>query len=117
MDTRDFAKLLHLREDYGVTELSVAERDWLAGRVLRESRLADEGVVVLGIECPGNNFIGAPTADTEIRVDDTLILYGPISRIQELDARVSGESGDQAHQEARKERGQTIREEHAQAGR
>ena len=45
MDTRDFARLLHLREDYGVTELSVAEGDWLAGRSLRDTRLADEGVL------------------------------------------------------------------------
>ena len=117
MDTRDFARLLHLREDYGVTELSVDDGDWLAGRVLSESRLADEGVLVLGVECPGGHFIGAPTADTEIRGGDRLILYGPVPRIRELDERVAGADGNRAHEDACAQHGQASREELERAGR
>jgi hypothetical protein len=117
MDTRDFARLLHLREDYGVSELSVEDGDWLAGRVLRDSRLADEGVVVLGVECPGGNFIGAPTPGTEIRGGDRLILYGPVPRIREIDERLAGSAGNHAHQQARVEHGQASREELERAGR
>lgn len=117
MDTRDFARLLHLREDYGVTELSVSSGDWLAGRMLRDTRLGEEGVLVLGIECPGGSFIGAPTSDTEIRAEDRLILYGRVPRIRELDERLVGEAGDRAHEEARTERGDVARDERAHAGR
>ncbi len=95
----------------------MAEGDWLAGRALRDTRLADEGVLVLGIECPGGSFIGAPTADTEIRADDQLILYGRVPRIRELDERLAGEAGNRAHQEACAEQGEAAQEELTRAGR
>ncbi len=95
----------------------MAEGDWLAGRSLRDTRLADEGVLVLGIECPGGCFIGAPTADTEIRAGDELILYGRVPRIRELDERLVGEAGNRAHRKARAEQGEATQEELARAGR
>jgi uncharacterized protein with PhoU and TrkA domain len=63
-------------------------------------RLPDEGVLVLGVQRSGGTYIGAPTADTEIRCDDRLILYGPLFRIDELDRRRKGQHGDAAHEEA-----------------
>jgi hypothetical protein len=33
LDARDYARLLHLREDYGVCELSIAPGDWLRAGV------------------------------------------------------------------------------------
>ena len=69
LDTRDYARILHLREDYGVTDLRVQDGDWIAGRTLAQSGLVKEGTLVLGIECPGNHFIGAPPPDAEVRAD------------------------------------------------
>ena len=40
LDTRDYAQLLHLREDYGVTELRVETDDWIAGKTLKDTGLA-----------------------------------------------------------------------------
>jgi hypothetical protein len=117
VEARDWARLLHLREDYGVTELRLQGGDWLSGRRLSETRLVGEGVLVLGIECPGNNFIGAPTPDTELRAGDRLILYGRTPRIAELDERSFDATGDQRHVEAVEEQSAIQQAERTSAGR
>ncbi len=116
-DARDYARLLHLRKDYGVTELVVRDSDWLCGRTVGESGLHREGTLVLGIECPGGKFIGTPPPETPIRAADTLILYGRTPRIAELDRRCTGPDGDDRHAEATQEQAQLSREERAEANR
>jgi hypothetical protein len=100
LDARDYARLLHLRGDYGVSELSVEEGDWLAGQTLGDSHLAREGVLVLGVECPGGHFIGAPGQDVALRPGDRLVLYGRTPRIAEIDRGGPGRGGDDSHQDA-----------------
>ncbi len=79
--------------------------------------IAKEGILILGIECPGNRFIGAPPADTEIHAGDRLILYGWTPRVAELDRRAEGVDGDAAHQQAVLAHGQVAAEERSRAGR
>lgn len=117
LDARDYARLLHLREDYGVTELRVDDADWLAGKTVGDAGLAREGVLVLGIECPGNTFVGAPPADTEVRPGDRLILYGRTPRIAEIDRRDTGGAGDRYHADAVVEQERIVLAERASAGR
>ena len=117
IDARDYAKLLHLHHDYGVTELLVRPGDWLANRELRETRLVGEGILVLGIECPGGEFIGAPNGTTEVRPGDRLVLYGRIGRIAEVDLRVTGNEGDRAHDRAVSEQVDISGRERSEAGR
>ena len=117
VEARDWARLLHLREDYGVAELRLEEGEWLSGRRLGATRLEGEGVLVLGIECPGHNFIGAPLPDTELRAGDRLILYGRTPRIAELDTRSSDATGDQRHAEAVEQQAEIQQIERTSAGR
>jgi hypothetical protein len=117
IDARDYARLLHLREDYGVTELHVRSGDWIADRELGDAGLSEEGVLCLGIECPGGEFIGAPGPETEIRNGDSLILYGRIPRIAEVDRRARGGQGDHAHAMAVSEHEGIQAREKAAAGR
>jgi len=100
LEVRDYVALLQLRDGYAVTELLVEKLDWLADKTLIELKLPTEGVLVLGIQCVDGKYIGAPTADTRINPGDTLVLYGPILRVEELDQRRRGRQGDAAHQEA-----------------
>jgi hypothetical protein len=116
IDARDYARLLHVGQDYGVTELAVREGDWLCG-TLAESGLVQEGTLVLAIECPGGSFIGTPPADTPIRPGDKLILYGRMKCIAELDRRGSGPEGDGLHASAAQEYDEISWEERARAGR
>ncbi len=109
LDTRDYVSLLQLTTDYAVTELNVSPNDWLANKTLIELRLPAEGVLVLGIRRREGNYFGAPHATTEIRPFDTVVMYGPIGRIKELDARRAGRRGNQAHQTAKAEHEQKTK--------
>ncbi len=101
LDVRDYSSLLRLTGDYMVSELSVKEDDWLAGRTLRQLSLPNEGVLVLGIERgDGTRFVGAPRPDTELRPGDTLLLYGRSGSFEELDQRPAGAEGNRAHVQA-----------------
>ena len=100
LEVRDYIALLQLRDGYAVTELQVAPQDWLADKTLIELKLPTEGLLVLGIQCADGGYIGAPRAGTKISVGDTIVLYGPIHRVEELDQRCQGRQGDVAHEEA-----------------
>ena len=117
LDARDYASLLHLREDYGVSELAIGDEDWIAGKTLGEARLAGEGLLILGVSCPGDHYIGAPGADTDIRAGDTLIVYGRAGSIAILDRRVAGSTGDRCHADAVASNAAISRDEHMKAGR
>ena len=66
--------------------------------------LAEEGLLVLGVEGSDGTFLGAPTAAVKVSVGDELVVFGPTPRILELETRVEGEAGDRAHIEAIAER-------------
>jgi TrkA-C domain len=97
LDVRDYAGLLQLEGGYRVGELEVEEGDWVAGLALGELRLRDEGVVVLGVHRAGAEYVGVPGKNTVIQPGDTLVVYGPEARLQELDVRGRGAAGDRAH--------------------
>ncbi|MHC4413975.1 MAG: TrkA C-terminal domain-containing protein [Planctomycetota bacterium] len=99
LDTRDYARLLRLSGDYGVTEVMVQADDWMANKTLAEMRLQDEGIQVLGILREDGQYLGAPRGATAIEYGDTLILYGRTGQVAALDRR--GEwGGDALHVQA-----------------
>ncbi len=100
LDLRDYARLLHLKGEYQVTEIEVNDDNWLANKKLKQLRLADEGIAVLGIERRDHIYIGAPYGDTYIYPGDILIVYGRKAALVELDVRPEGIEGEQAHQQA-----------------
>ena len=103
IEVRDFANLLRLTGDYSVKELLVKEEDWLANQTLKELRLRDEGVSVLGLTRKNGNYIGIPIGLTEIMPGDTLILYGRASCVAKLDQRRKGDEGEIEHKKAAQE--------------
>ena len=100
LDLRDYARLLHLRGEYQVMEIEVEDDNWLANKKLKELRLRDEGIAVLGIQRNDKSYVGAPYGDTYVCPGDTLILYGRKVALMELDLRQSGFAGEKAHQQA-----------------
>jgi len=107
---RDYVALLQLQDGYAVSELLVESNDWLAQKTLMELKLPREGVLVLGIKRTAGVFLGTPTADMDVHAGDTLILYGPVDRIEELDRRRCGKKGDIAHREAIEEHEEDLEE-------
>ena len=102
LDTIDYVSILQLQNGYGVTEMIVAERDWLDQKSLRDAALSNEGVLVLGIQFHDGSYSGAPQADDIIHAGDTLILYGRMERLKELDQR-GASAGETAHRQAMEE--------------
>ena len=100
LDLKDYARLLHLKEEYQVTEIEVDDDNWLADKKLKQLRLADEGIAVLGIERRDRIYIGAPYGETCVYPGDTIVVYGRKSALVELETRPQGIEGERAHQEA-----------------
>ena len=117
LDVQDYSLLLHLRDEYGVSRFRVKAGDWVSGKTLREARLMEEGLVVLGIECPEGEFLGTPPVDVEVRIGDELVVYGRAAGVSELEARLHGVPGDLAHEGATADHAQRTKGARAQAGR
>jgi hypothetical protein len=100
LEVRDYANLLRLKGEYRVNELQVREEDWLTGKTLQQLELDMEGLLILGIERAGGNFVGAPKGSTRLHPGDTVIIYGRASILDKLDERRKGTSGDREHDAA-----------------
>lgn len=111
LNVQDYAKLLHLAGDYQITELHVEYSDWTANKSLAESKLRQEGVVVLGINRENGDYIGVPDGETEIRPGDILITYGRAKNVAEIDERKEGTRGNQEHRQKVEEQVRKKKEE------
>ena len=100
IELRDYESLLHLTGDYIVAEMNVEQDDWLCDQELKDLRLSDEGVLVLGIERSDGTYVGAPRGDRRLIANDRLLLYGREGVLSSLDERCRGAAGNREHQEA-----------------
>lgn len=110
VDVCDYAALFRLANGFAISEMLVEEDDWIADKTLIELNLPAEGVLVLGIQREGGHYFGAPTGSTQVRAGDTLILYGLIERLDELDRRKADRAGAEARRTAVMEQKQVIEE-------
>jgi MFS family permease len=100
LNIQDYDSLLHLGGEYSIHELYVEESDWMADKTLKDLKLKDEGILVLGLTRQDGTFIGTPSAKTRILGEDTLIIYGRGDMAAQLDQRQKGVGGQLAHAEA-----------------
>lgn len=100
LEAIDFVELLDLSGSYSVRTLKVDPDDWVEGKRLDEVKLFQEGITVLGVHRADGDYLGIPRGETTIEADDQLVLYGREERIEELDQRRRGPSGDEAHSRA-----------------
>jgi len=112
LDLRDYADLLHLREDYRIVEIEIEENRWLASRTIGALSLGDEGVLVLGVKRAGEGYIGTPPNELSLRHGDLLILYGRKHRLNELSTRLFSDQA--AHREAKAEHKHDLDEQRKQ---
>lgn len=87
--------LLNLGGDYTIEEMHIREDNWLVNKTLENLNLSEEGILVLGLDRVGKDFIGIPPEDTTIQVGDNLILYGRSTDISDLEERKSDIKGEQ----------------------
>lgn len=100
LNIQDYYSLLHLSDNYRVSQIKVEEDDWLSDKTLDEMELRDEGIRALGIQRKNGEYVGCPRGETKVYAGDTLILYGRASLLESLDERSEGVLGDQGHENA-----------------
>jgi hypothetical protein len=97
LEVRDYNALLQLADGYAVSEMRVEAKHWLTMAPLRELRVADEGILVLGIHRENQGYVGIPSGEDLIQEGDTIIVYGRLENIRNLDRRRPGSSGNKQH--------------------
>jgi hypothetical protein len=110
LETKDYAALLRVEDDYEVTEIHTRDGEWMVGRPLADLHLTGEGVVVLGIHRADGTFIGTPTGSTVIKADDHVLAYGRMEVLKNLAGRPSS-TGDEIHEELSAEHQHLLEEE------
>jgi hypothetical protein len=111
LNVTDYASLLHLTGEYRLAELKISRGDWLDGKSLAAAGLREEGLNALGVERRDGTYLGNLTGETRPREGDTLVVYGSIESIKEIDRREKGRRGDRRHRRAVREQKKVIREE------
>lgn len=76
LEIQDFAAILHLKDDFKISEKLIGEKDWMANKSLRDLNLRHEGLTVLGIDRHGEDYLGSPTGNAMILPKDVIIVYG-----------------------------------------
>jgi K+/H+ antiporter YhaU regulatory subunit KhtT len=99
LEAQDYVNLLHMGEGYWVTELIVREEGWVSGKRLEELHLTDIGVIVLGIERTGKEYIGSPTGQCQILAGDKLLVYGSQENLANFEANRSDPDGEKRHRQ------------------
>ncbi|MDZ7675799.1 MAG: TrkA C-terminal domain-containing protein [Acidimicrobiales bacterium] len=94
LDVRDYAGLLHLADEWIIGEISVEAGDWLCDHTIESLQLANEGVLVLGIERADNRYIGTPRGHARFHEGDMAVLYGRRETIDRIDVREHDVAGE-----------------------
>ena len=84
MEAQDFAAILHLKDDFRITEKIIGEEDWMANKYLKDLALRHEGLTVLGIDRLGVEYFGSPNGSAMILPKDVLTVYGKSEVIKNI---------------------------------
>jgi NhaP-type Na+/H+ and K+/H+ antiporter len=103
LNISDYDSLLHLSNEFEISEMLVEQSDWMANKTLAELTLKAEGINVLGVTRKDSTFIGIPTGKTRVEPGDLLVLYGRKGVLKNLDERKSGIHGNIEHKKLVKE--------------
>lgn len=106
---RNFETLMTVMEDFEVTEISVTDNEWLKGSCLKDLKLIDEGLLILGI-IRDHLYIGVPRGRYEIKEGDKLVVYGKAEHISDLCQRRGKLEGKMKHKDSVEEHEEELQE-------
>lgn len=110
LEIQDYAAVLHLKDDFRVSEKKVGEDNWLANKTLMGLDLRHEGITILGIDREGEEYIGNPTGSFEILPNDVITIYGKEDVIRNLYARKKDFVATMAHKRYVEKENRRIKE-------
>lgn len=97
MQIQDFAAILHLKDDFKISEKLIDEEDWLANKTLIDLNLTSEGLTVLGIDRQGEDYLGSPAGNAVILPEDVITVYGKSEVIKSVFRRKKNFKGALEH--------------------
>ncbi|MDT0293297.1 TrkA C-terminal domain-containing protein [Mesonia ostreae] len=100
IDVKDYASVLHLADDYRISELRVDEESWLGNKKLIDLELRKEGIIVLGIQPEEGDYVGSPNGSSFIKPHDIITMYGKAETFLNLNQRERNWKGEMEHQKA-----------------
>lgn len=83
IEVQDYAAILHLKDDFKISEKKIDEKDWMANKNLKQLQLRREGLIILGIDRDGN-YLGSPNGVAIILPGDVITVYGKASVIKSV---------------------------------
>ncbi|HZJ19097.1 MAG TPA: TrkA C-terminal domain-containing protein, partial [Pricia sp.] len=113
LEVKDFAAILHLKDDFKISEKRIAPDDWMANRTLLQLNLREEGITVLGIDRDNYEYFGSPSGEFEILPDDVVTIYGKADGIRSVYNRKKNYKAEHEHEEhvRKEETRQNVEEE------
>ncbi|MFC1709705.1 cation:proton antiporter regulatory subunit [Candidatus Omnitrophota bacterium] len=78
-----FDEVLRLGKECGVAELKIDKNSPYKDRTLEQTGIKNKGFIVLAIE-RADEFISVPKASDKILIEDVLVVFGNISRLENL---------------------------------
>ncbi|WP_282016856.1 TrkA C-terminal domain-containing protein [Salegentibacter mishustinae] len=113
INVQDYAAVLHLHDNYHVSEMRVEKDSWLANKTLIELDLRKEGITVLGIDRKGEDYLGSPSGNSKILPHDIITLYGKAEVFESIYKRTRDFGGEVQHKkfvekEAERKKDQTT---------
>lgn len=76
-------EILELGKECGVAELKIDKNSPYKGKTLEQTGIKDKGFIVLAIE-RNSEMISVPKASDTISVEDVLVVFGNISKLESL---------------------------------
>lgn len=98
LDIQDYASVLHLKDDYKISEKQIDADDWMCNQTLKELDLRKEGITILGVDRKDNPYFGSPDGDFKLLADDVITIYGKSEGIKNLYKRKKGFKAEMEHQ-------------------
>lgn len=97
IEVQDYAAVLHLKDEFSVSEKKIGSDDWLCHKKLKDLNLWDEGITILGIDRKGNHYFGLPSGSLELKPNDLITVYGKSDVIRSLFERKKGFKAEAEH--------------------
>jgi Trk K+ transport system NAD-binding subunit len=88
---------------YEIASIPVEKGTWLAGKMLNELDLFEEGILIVGIKRNNGSYLGVPRGHYKANIGETLILYGKKDTLSALKNRIAGPVGEAAHKAPKEE--------------
>ncbi len=98
IEVQDYAAVLHLKDNYKISEKKLDGNDWMCHKTLEQLSLSEEGIIILGVDRKDEGYFGSPSGNFELLPDDMITIYGKADGIRSVYERKKGRKAVHEHE-------------------